>query len=119
MLVTIVSNLVLTLTLKKHAISEQKVMDQLFARNIAGFVFVLSKTPKDCFFCFSRLKNIKYSSWQYIEYIYTEQMLMIQRNAYLLAQLQKLNPNEMIVLDKDDYLDPILAKESHKKGINM
>ena len=63
----------------------------LFIRNLAGFVFVLSKTPKDCFLCFSKLKNIKYSMWQYVEFIYTEQMLLIRRNAGLLAELQKIN----------------------------
>jgi hypothetical protein len=59
----------------------------LLIRNLAGFVFVLSKTPKDCFLCFSKLKNIKYSIWQYVEFTYTEQMLMIRRNAYLLTEL--------------------------------
>lgn len=82
-------------------------------------MFVLSKTPKDCFFCFSRLKNIKYSSWQYIQYIYTEQFLMIKRNAYLLRELQKLNPGQNIDLDDQDYLDPIMAKQAHLQGINM
>jgi len=82
----------------------------LLIRNLAGFVFVLSKTPKDCFLCFSKLKNIKYSIWQYVEFTYTEQMLMIRRNAYLLTELQKLNANTLIVLDSDDYLNPIMSK---------
>lgn len=121
MLITISSNLILTWLYRRNNMvnNEQEILDQLLARNIAGFVFVLSKTPKDCFFCFSRLKNIKYSSWQYIKYVYTEQFLMIQRNAYLLAKLQQLNPGKMVVLDEDDYLNPLLSTEAHKKGVDM
>lgn len=82
-------------------------------------MFVLSKTPKDCFLCFSKLKNIKYSMWQYVEFTYTEQMLLIRRNAGLLAELQKINKGKLIVLDSDDYLNPILSKKAHKLGIDM
>lgn len=46
-------------------------------------------------------------------------MLMIRRNAYLLTELQKLNSNTLIVLDSEDYLDPIMCKKAHKLGINM
>lgn len=49
-----------------------QLLIQILIRNISGFIFVLSKTPKDCFLCFSKLKNIKYSIWQYKEYTYTE-----------------------------------------------
>ena len=83
-------------------------------------MFVLSKTPKDCFLCFSKLKNIKYSMWQTKKFVYTEQFLLIRRNAYLLKELQsKAKAGEMVVLDTDDYLDPTFSREAHRRGINM
>ena len=36
------------------------------------FIFMISKTPKDCFKCFSKATNIKYSIFQYVRFIYTE-----------------------------------------------
>lgn len=41
------------------------------------FVFVLFKTPKDCFICYSKATNIKYSIFQYVHYVYTEQFLTV------------------------------------------
>ena len=81
---------------------------------------MLSKTPKDCFLCFSKLKNIKYSIWQYVKFTYTEQFLLIRRNAFLLKELQdKAKPGENVVLDTDDYLDPEYARKAWKTGITM
>jgi hypothetical protein len=107
--------------LEAHQLDSHIQEASLLIRNVAGFIFVLSKTPKDCFLCFSKLKNIKYSIWQFVEYIYTEQMLMIRRNAYLLTELQKLaeGKGKMVVLDADDYLNPLLAKDAHRIGIDM
>jgi hypothetical protein len=44
---------------------------------------------------------------------------MIKRNAYLLRELQNLNPGKNIDLDDQDYLDPIMAKQAHLQGVNM
>lgn len=88
MFLAIVTNLVTEFCYKK-IIKENKnpIVVELLIRNFAGFIFVLSKTPKDCFLCFSKLKNIKYSIWQYVKFTYTEQFLLIRRNAFLLKEL--------------------------------
>jgi hypothetical protein len=45
---------------------------------------------------------------------------LIQRNAYLLAELQNwAGKNRLVVLDTEDYLDPHFAREAFKKGIDM
>ena len=45
---------------------------------------------------------------------------MIQRNAYLLAELQSLaGKDRLVVLDSEDYLDPDFAREAFKRGIDM
>jgi hypothetical protein len=45
---------------------------------------------------------------------------LIQRNAYLLAELQNwAGKNRLVVLDTEDYLDPNFAREAFKKGIDM
>jgi hypothetical protein len=54
-----------------------------------------------------------------VEFTYTEQMLLIKRNAGLLAELQKINKGKLIVLDSDDYLNPILSRKAHRLGIDM
>lgn len=82
-------------------------------------LFVISKTNKDCFLCFSKLKNIKYSIWQYVRFIYTEKMIKIRRNAYLLSALQKKLPGQMFMLDSEDYLEPETCLAAHEVGIDM
>lgn len=82
-------------------------------------LFVVSKTNKDCFLCFSKLKNIKYSIWQYVRFIYTEQMIRIRRNAYLLSVLQQKEPGKMVMLDDEDYMEPDFCIAAHKAGIDM
>ena len=58
--------------------------------------------------------------WQTKKFVYTEQFLLIRRNAYLLKELQsKAKAGEMVVLDTDDYLDPTFSREAHRRGINM
>lgn len=82
-------------------------------------LFVISKTNKDCFLCFSKLKNIKYSIWQYVRFIYTEQMIRIRRNANLLSVLQQKLPGQIIMLDSEDYLEPDRCLAAHEVGIDM
>lgn len=76
MFIAIACNIAVSSVLFTHTDKEDRIhmqlLIQILIRNISGFIFVLSKTPKDCFLCFSKLKNIKYSIWQYKEYTYTD-----------------------------------------------
>ena len=85
------------------------------------FLFVLFKKPKDCFLCYSKATNIKYSIFQKVEYIYTEQMLTVRRNAYILDLLKKLKgaENMLIDLDFEDYLDPERTVELYTHGYDI
>lgn len=82
---------------------------------------ITSKIPKDCFFCFSKLKNIRYSIFQIERYTYTEQMLRARRNAYILETIRKMNKkgDMLIDLDLDDYLHPQLTIDRHMLGVDM
>ena len=91
----------------------------ILARILASMLFVVSKTNKDCFLCFSKLKNIKYSIWQYVRFIYTEQMIRIRRNAYLLSALQQKLPGKIFMLDSEDYMEPARCLAAHEVGIDM
>ncbi len=125
----IASNLVIgTLVWFKAKSTQNHIVEQtqfiywdILWRNAAEFVFILAKEPKDCFLCFSKLKNISYSIFQIVKFTYTEQYLLIRKNAWLLQALMKLQNEDdaPVVLDDDDYLNPALALDSHAKGIDM
>ena len=84
------------------------VIVKLIIQVVCMNAFVLFKRPKDCFICYSKATNIKYSIFQYVRYVYSEQYLTVQRNANLIDILRKLNPDNVVLmdLDIDDYLDP-------------
>ena len=94
---------------------------KLLTQLLCMFLFVLFKKPKDCFLCYSKATNIQYSIFQYVRYIYTEQMLTVQRNAYILDKLKKLKGAEhmLIDLDIDDYLDPKRTLKLYMGGYDM
>ena len=104
-----------------HFDSNRYLIQQMF--QILGiYIMILSKSAKDCFFCFTKIKNIKYSIFQYVTYVYTEQMREVQRNAYKIWA--KLNANKTmhnmnIVLDIDDYLNPKETIDRYMMGVDM
>lgn len=56
-----------------------------------------------------------------MEYIYTEQMLTVRRNAYILGMLKKMKgaENMLIDLDFEDYLDPERTVELYTHGYDI
>ena len=94
---------------------------KLTAQVACMYIFVLFKTPKDCFICYSKATNIKYSMFQYVRFVYTEQYLTVQRNANLLEKLQGLSSKNVLLadLDIDDYLDPKRTIERYTLGVDM
>lgn len=80
------------------------------------------KSAKDCFFCFTKMKNLKYSIYQYVTYAYSEQVREVQRNAYKIwAKLNTMKAKRdlNIDLDIDDYLHPDETIDRYMMGVDM
>ena len=68
------------------------------------------------------MKNLKYSIYQYVTYVYSDQLREVQRNAYKIWA--KLNARKTmrdlnIDLDIDDYLNPKETIDRHMMGVDM
>lgn len=105
---------------RSHFDSPDYLMQQVF-QLIGFFIMITFKNAKDCFLCFSKVKNIRYSIFQIERYTYTEQMLKAWRNAYLLEAVRKINKkgDMLIDLDFDDYLNPQQTIDRHLLGVDM
>ena len=83
---------------------------------------IWSKSAKDCFACFNKITNLKYSIYQYVNYVYSEQIREVQRNAYKIwAKLNTMKGMRdiHIDLDIDDYLNPQETIDRHLAGVDM
>ena len=57
--------------------------------NISLFFFLVSKLDEDCFRCYSKVKNVRYSEHQFKQYIYTEKMLRAFKRQILIERISK------------------------------
>lgn len=105
---------------RQHFSSTDYLLQQVL-QLIGFFIMITFKNCKDCFFCFSKVKNVRYSIFQIERYTYSEQMLKVWRNAWLLEAVRKINKkgDMLIDLDLDDYLNPQQTIDRHLLGVDM
>ena len=100
---------------------DQTYLGYMCLQLLGYYIFLWSKTPKDCFKCFSKATNIKYSIFQYVRYIYTEQMEKVRKNHDLIEKIKAQDKTgaQVIELEFDDYLNAEETLEAYKCGIDM
>jgi hypothetical protein len=89
---------------------------------VGVYILVFSKTAEDCFKCFSKVQNVKYSRFQYRRFAFTEKMIRARRRANLICQLENIHRNQESILmlhTVDHNLDTDEMLDANNLGLDM